>query len=117
MQIPQQAATGDWDSSFVGVPVSRTVADCEAAAARGEVCVIMTHPHEFANGTYSLTTLAQLVQSLDFFRTVFRTVSPFPLNFPFEDRRRFCIRKTKPNFLSFVPLFCFFSSTPVLQHE
>jgi hypothetical protein len=67
MQMPQQATTGDFDdatSDFVGVPVSRTVADCEAAAARGEVCVIMTHPHEFANGAYSLTTLAQLVQSL-----------------------------------------------------
>jgi hypothetical protein len=67
MQMPQQATTGDWDDNkndFVGVPVSRTVADCEAAAAKGEVCVIMTHPHEFANGAYSLTTLAQLVQSL-----------------------------------------------------
>jgi hypothetical protein len=67
MQMPQQATTGDWDDNkndFVGVPVSRTVADCEAAAASGEVCVIMTHPHEFANGAYSLTTLAQLVQSL-----------------------------------------------------
>jgi hypothetical protein len=67
MQMPQQATTGDWDDTkndFVGVPVSRTVADCEAAAAQGEVCVIMTHPHEFANGAYSLTTLAKLVQSL-----------------------------------------------------
>jgi hypothetical protein len=67
MQMPQQATTGDFSSTvndFVGVPVSKTVADCEAAAARGEVCVIMTHPHEFANGAYSLTTLAQLVQSL-----------------------------------------------------
>jgi hypothetical protein len=67
MQMPQQATTGDWDDNtngFIGVPVSRTVADCEAAAAKGEVCVIMTHPHEFANGAYSLTTLAQLVQSL-----------------------------------------------------
>jgi hypothetical protein len=67
MQMPQQATTGDWDDNsngFIGVPVSRTVADCEAAAARGEVCVIMTHPHEFANGAYSLTTLAQLVQTL-----------------------------------------------------
>jgi hypothetical protein len=67
MQMPQQATTGDWDDTkndFIGVPVSKTVADCEAAAARGEVCVIMTHPHEFANGAYSLTTLAQLVQSL-----------------------------------------------------
>jgi hypothetical protein len=67
MQMPQQTATGDFDDAtadFIGVPVSRTVADCEAAAARGEVCVIMTHPHEFANGAYSLTTLAQLVQSL-----------------------------------------------------
>jgi hypothetical protein len=67
MKMPQQATTGDWDDNtngFVGVPVSRTVADCEAAAARGEVCVIMTHPHEFANGAYSLTTLAQLVQTL-----------------------------------------------------
>jgi hypothetical protein len=67
MQMPQQATTGDWSdakAAFVGVPVSKTVADCEAAAARGEVCVIMTHPHEFANGAYSLTTLAQLVQSL-----------------------------------------------------
>jgi hypothetical protein len=67
MQMPQQATTGDWSndvSNFVGVPVSKTVADCEAAAARGEVCVIMTHPHEFANGAYNLTTLARLVQSL-----------------------------------------------------
>jgi hypothetical protein len=67
MQMPQQATTGDFSSTindFVGVPVSKTVADCEAAAAKGEVCVIMTHPHEFANGAYSLTTLAQLVQAL-----------------------------------------------------
>jgi hypothetical protein len=67
MQMPQQANTGDWDDTkkdFVAVPISKTVADCEVAAARGEVCVIMIHPHEFANGAYSLTTLAQLVQSL-----------------------------------------------------
>jgi hypothetical protein len=67
MQMPQQATTGDWEDSrggFVGVPVSRTVADCEAAAARGEVCVIMTHPHEFTSGEYDFNTLSQLVQSL-----------------------------------------------------
>jgi hypothetical protein len=67
MQMPQQATTGDFSAvvnDFVGVPVSKTVADCEAAAARGEVCVIMTHPHEFANGAYNLTTLARLVQTL-----------------------------------------------------
>jgi hypothetical protein len=67
MQMPQQATTGDFSATindFVGVPVSKTVADCEAAAARGEVCVIMTHPHEFANGAYNLTTLAKLVQTL-----------------------------------------------------
>jgi hypothetical protein len=67
MQMPQQANTGDWDDTkkdFVAVPISKTVADCEVAAARGEVCVIMIHPHEFANGAYSLATLAQLVQSL-----------------------------------------------------
>jgi hypothetical protein len=80
MQMPQQATTGDFSATindFVGVPVSKTVADCEAAAARGEVCVIMTHPHEFANGTYNLTTLARLVQTLQghgFTSTNFYTV-------------------------------------------
>jgi hypothetical protein len=67
MQMPQQATTGDFSDAihdFVGVPVSKTVSDCEAAAARGEVCVIMTHPHEFANGAYNFETLAALVQSL-----------------------------------------------------
>jgi hypothetical protein len=80
MQMPQQATTGDFSATindFVGVPVSKTVADCEAAAARGEVCVIMTHPHEFANGAYNLTTLARLVQTLQghgFTSTNFYTV-------------------------------------------
>jgi hypothetical protein len=67
MQMPQQTSTGDWDDiirDFVAVPISKTVADCEAAAAKGEVCVILIHPHEFANGAYNFNTLTQLVQSL-----------------------------------------------------
>jgi hypothetical protein len=46
------------------MPIAITVADCNAAAARGEICVIMTHPHEFTNGQYTLMDLATLVSTL-----------------------------------------------------
>jgi hypothetical protein len=47
-------------NDFVKMPI----ADCNAAAARGEVCVIISHPHEFANGQYTLKDLATLVSTL-----------------------------------------------------
>jgi hypothetical protein len=80
MQLPQQATTGDWSDAkndFVKVPIATTVANCNDAAARGEVCVIMTHPHEFANGQYTLTMLNDLVNTLyaaGFTSTNFHTV-------------------------------------------
>jgi hypothetical protein len=80
MQLPQQTTTGDWSdkkNDFVKMPIATTVADCNAAAARGEVCVIMTHPHEFANGQYTLTDLATLVSTLQangFTSTNFHTI-------------------------------------------
>jgi hypothetical protein len=65
LQMPEQTTTAGFvqgsdptlPGSWIGVPVSQTVADCNAAAARGEVCVIMSHPHEFALGTYTLDNL------------------------------------------------------------
>jgi hypothetical protein len=78
MQLPQQATTGDYvNNGFVKVPIATTVAACNAAATRGEVCVIMTHPHEFANGQYTLTMLNDLVSALyaaGFTSTNFHTV-------------------------------------------
>jgi hypothetical protein len=80
IQMPQQTTTGDWSDTkndFVKMPIATTIADCNAAAARGEVCVIMTHPHEFANKQYTLTDLAILVLLLQvngFTSTNFHTI-------------------------------------------
>jgi hypothetical protein len=80
VQLPQQATTGEWNdntSAFDGVPTATIMANCNAAAAAGEICVIMTHPHEFANGHYTFTQLAQLVTALKaagFTSTNFHTV-------------------------------------------
>ncbi len=65
MQLSEQTTTAVYSSgAWVTYPIASTVADCNAAAAKGQVCVIMTHPHEFASGTYSLTMLQQLVDAL-----------------------------------------------------
>jgi hypothetical protein len=73
LQMPQQTTTAGFvqgsdpslAGSWIGIPVTQTVADCNAAAVRGEVCVIMSHPHEYALGTYTLDNLK--VSLLDLF--------------------------------------------------
>ena len=66
MQMSQQTATGDYTAAgtWVAVPIATTVSNCETAAAGGNPCVIMVHPHEFANGAYTLTMLKQLTDTL-----------------------------------------------------
>jgi hypothetical protein len=90
MQMPQQTTTGAFDDAtkdFVEYPVASTIADCEKAAAAGQVCVIMTHPHEFANGAYNFDKLAQLVKGLKdagFTTTNFYTVMAEKLGITWE---------------------------------
>jgi len=66
MQLSQQTTTavyndaGTWDA----YPIASTVADCNTAAAAGQICVIMTHPHEFSQGSYTITMLQNLVTAL-----------------------------------------------------
>ncbi len=66
LKMPQQTTTGYIGASeaWVAYHQNQTVADCVAADARGEVCVIMMHPHEFASGAYTLTMLSQLMDML-----------------------------------------------------
>jgi hypothetical protein len=80
IQLPQQATTGEWNdntSAFDGVATATIMSACNAAYAQGEACVIMTHPHEFANGHYTFTQLGQLVTALKaagFTSTNFHTI-------------------------------------------
>ncbi len=66
MQLSQQTTTavyndaGTWDA----YPIASTVADCNTAAAAGQICVIMTHPHEFSQGSYTIAMLQNLVTAL-----------------------------------------------------
>ena len=65
MQMPEQTTTGTYSwGNWVTYPIASAVSDCNAAAARGEVCVIMIHPHEFANGQYTLGMLQELIDTL-----------------------------------------------------
>jgi hypothetical protein len=66
LQLPQQTTTAGYGNcgQWIAVPVARIVADCKAAAARGEVCVIMTHPQEFAEGIFTFHMLNQLIEFL-----------------------------------------------------
>jgi hypothetical protein len=63
LQLPQQTTTAGYGScgQWIAVPFARIVEDCKAAAARGEVCVIMTHPQEFAEGIFTFHMLNQRV--------------------------------------------------------
>jgi hypothetical protein len=63
IQIPQQTTSADYadDGSWLPFSPAKTFSDCEAADARGEDCVIMIHPHEFADGVYTFTMLTQLI--------------------------------------------------------
>jgi hypothetical protein len=84
LKMPQQATTagfvngphGPSDGTWVGIPVSQTVADCNAAVAIGEVCVIMSHAHEFSLGSYTMDNL-----KVGFF---FVVSSFLPLTLPFS---------------------------------
>lgn len=66
IQMPEHTTTGYIGAAgtWVAYHQNQTVADCVAADARGEVCVIMIHPHEFSSGAYTMTMLQQLVDSL-----------------------------------------------------
>jgi hypothetical protein len=70
MQLSQQATTAYptdlYPSGVLWHPLSiqQTVNACLQADARGEVCVIEIHPHEFAQGAYNFTTLENLVTAL-----------------------------------------------------
>lgn len=67
MQLSQQATTAELDSSgtiWHPLSIQQTVNACLQADARGEVCVIEIHPHEFAQGVYNFTTLENLVTAL-----------------------------------------------------
>lgn len=68
LQLSQQTQTGDYVStgsgSWAAHPIQQTVEECEAASARGETCVILTQPYEFAAGVYNLTMLEYLVGNL-----------------------------------------------------
>jgi hypothetical protein len=65
IQIPQQTTTAEYENGgWVGIPISTTLSACNSAALRGEACIIMTHPHEFFEGTYSLATLSSLIDAL-----------------------------------------------------
>ena len=66
LQMPQQTSTAVYvpPGTWVASPLTSTVDDCNTAAGRGEVCVIMVHPQEFASGAYNLTMLESLLDTL-----------------------------------------------------
>jgi hypothetical protein len=66
IRVPQQTTTAGYagDNVWTAIPVATTIAQCEAADSRGEDCVIMMHPNEFADGVYTLAMLKQLVDTL-----------------------------------------------------
>eukprot|EP00599_Poterioochromonas_sp_BG-1_P000031 CAMPEP_0173144554 /NCGR_PEP_ID=MMETSP1105-20130129/7294_1 /TAXON_ID=2985 /ORGANISM="Ochromonas sp., Strain BG-1" /LENGTH=765 /DNA_ID=CAMNT_0014058241 /DNA_START=18 /DNA_END=2315 /DNA_ORIENTATION=+ len=66
LQLSEQTETGEYLDTglWAANPISTTLATCETAAAAGQVCVIMTHPHEFAQGAYNWTMLQWLVNNL-----------------------------------------------------
>lgn len=79
IQMPQQTQTGDYqdDGSWAAHPINQIVSECQAASSAGQVCVIMLHPEEFANGAFTLTMLGQLVNQLKavgFTSTNFHTI-------------------------------------------
>jgi len=63
LQMPQQTSTANYDANNVwtATPISQTYADCVAADSRGEACVIMMHPMEFASGQYTIAMLQTLL--------------------------------------------------------
>jgi hypothetical protein len=107
IQMPQHATTAAFteENTWEGLPVSRTVSDCLTAAATDNYCVIMTHPHEFADGVYNFTMLQNLIDQLyanGFTSTNFPTVireikggnppTPSPTSGP-ALRKRFIFRQ------------------------
>jgi len=66
IQMPQQTATAGYigNNDWVAVPKATMILQCQEADARGEDCVIMMHPMEFASGNYTLAMLSDVVLSL-----------------------------------------------------
>lgn len=67
LQLSQHTTTALYTSSgaWAAYPIESTVADCEAVNALGQTCVIMTHPHEFSQGAYTIEMLGELIDALN----------------------------------------------------
>jgi hypothetical protein len=107
LKMPQQTTTAEYalNKTWIGIPPAKTIADCLAAASRNEDCIIMTHPHEFAAGSYTFAMLEEVVNGLfanGFVSINFATVvkealggkvpSPAPVVSPVPTKKTFLFR-------------------------
>jgi hypothetical protein len=65
LQLPAETATGLYSNvGLIATPTSKNLADCQAADALGQQCVILVQSDEFANGVYTIPQLQTLVNTL-----------------------------------------------------